>query len=191
MYLKLLKVVIVSFFIFTTDIVCGKKLVGEEKKILEYSEDVIKSGCDSKTSLSCSVRDEIHGGGHVRDYIQYEILNKLRGNGQGKGEAMSKGSITVNMDHDSQSKNGAAINEINIRKMSTNSIYDAALSTTSNPSQQYANQYPNTQVYSNGMSNDQDEGGGGGGGGGGSEGGGGGGGGGGSGGGGGGGGGGS
>ncbi|CAI9271017.1 unnamed protein product [Lactuca saligna] len=109
MYLKLLKVVTVSFLIFTSDIVCGKKLVGEEKKILEYSEDIIKSGCDLKTSLSCRVRDEMHGVGHVRDYIKDEVLNKLQGKGQGKGEAMLKRSITINMDDDGQSTNGVAI----------------------------------------------------------------------------------
>ncbi|KAL7585104.1 uncharacterized protein LOC111897986 [Lactuca sativa] len=164
MDLKFLMVVVVGVLILTTDIVCGRKIVGEENLTLEYDQGFSKIGCDSKTSVSCGVRDSIHReGGHVWDYIQQGIQVKLRGEVEDSGRVTTKGR-TIQMGDDSGSTNTwldsrGPINGTYVNKTSNNSIYNGK------KNQIVSGSYPNTQS-SNGMIDNEGGGGGGGGGGG-------------------------
>ncbi|KAL7591664.1 hypothetical protein Lser_V15G35409 [Lactuca serriola] len=77
--MKVLKYFVVIFFwllICTFDIVCGKKLDGENTS-LRYGHGISKGSC-STTRVGCGFADvAIHGGGHVGGHL---VVARLRGN---------------------------------------------------------------------------------------------------------------
>ena len=131
MDLKFLVAIVVGLLIFTSHIVCGRKIIGEEMKIIGYGEATNKS-CDSKTSVSCGVRPIIPGGKIKRS-----------------GKAMPKASTNVSMGDDTGSTNEEPIIGIKKNKMPINSRYNISLGVVFNTNGQYSSQMPNNGMQNN------------------------------------------